>query len=302
MLVGAAVKLNIFIELAAKPRSANSLADDMKLSNRTMPVFLTALAEAGYLTLENNVYRLTQPALEKFGDKQGAAYLGWAVLHSWRLAQRWLTLPEVLAGGEAVPGNRFSESVEGFVRAMDVYAGPTAKQVADICLTLAPKAMSILDVGGATGTASKVFIDYGLKATLFDIPDVIETIKDEISASFPQITPVGGDFNKLLPAGPFDIVFMGNITHIYGPAKNAALFKRANSALSPSGLIAIQDYVRGISPSAPLFGINMLVNTERGGTWTLVQYTDWLTDAGFTDVEYVDLAARDQQLVLAKKK
>lgn len=302
MLVGAAIKTDVFSTLAEAPLTADALAKELGLDKRATSVFLAALAEAGYLESTGATYALTPPAMEKFGDKTSGAYLGWAVLHSWRLAQRWLTLPEALTTGAPIPGDRFSEGVEGFVRAMDVYAGPTADEAVNVCLTRFPQAKSVLDIGGATGTVSKVFADHGLTVTLFDIEDVVETIKDEISAAFPAITPVGGDFNESLPRGPFDIVFLGNVTHIYGPEKNAALYRRVYDTLAPGGLIAIQDYVRRQSPSAPLFGVNMLVNTDDGGTWTAGQYTDWLTAAGFTGVEFLDLSARDQQLVVAGKK
>jgi len=301
MLVGAAIKLDIFISLAQAAQGADALAKKLGLDKRATSLFLSALEEANYLIREGETYALTKPAMKMFGDKTSRAYLGWSVLHSWRLAQRWLTLPEVLATGAPVPGDRFSESVEGFVRAMDVYAAPTAEQAVNVCLSQAPLAASVLDIGGATGTISKAFADYGLTATLFDLPNVIDTIKDEISAAFPRIKPTGGDFNESLPKGPFDIVFLGNVTHIYGPEMNAALYKRVFDALAPGGLIAIQDYVRGRSPSAPGFGINMLVNTTSGGTWSIEQYTDWLTAAGFGDIQLLDLAARDQQIVLGAK-
>ena len=140
MLVGAAIKTGVFAALAAAPLTSDALAKEVGLDKRATSIFLAALAEAGYLESRGEAYALTSPAMKKFGDKASGAYLGWAVLHSWRLAQRWLTLPEALATGEPVPGDRFSESVEGFVRAMDVYAGPTAEQAVNVCLTQFPEA------------------------------------------------------------------------------------------------------------------------------------------------------------------
>ena len=70
--------------------------------------------------------------------------------------------------------------------------------------------------------------------------------------------------------------------------------------MHPGGLIAILDFVRGQSESAALFGINMLVNTAAGGTWTEEEYRDWLTSAGFIEFEMLTLGARDQQLLLAR--
>lgn len=301
LLVGSAVKLGILTTLNAAPMSASKLADELGFDKRTTTVTLDALASMGYLSLSDSIYALTQPSEKLFGDKNSPDYIGWAVLHSWRLAHRWLTLPEVLKSGEPIPGDRFLESVEGFVRAMDVYASPTADEAVEFCLNKLPDARSALDIGGATGTISKLLANRGLNVTLFDRPDVIDAINNEITAGWPLISLVGGDFNESIPDGPFDIVFLGNIAHIYGADKNQILFKRIYDRLAPDGLIAIQDYVRGRSPSAPLFGVNMLVNTYTGGAWTEDEYSDWLTGTGFLAPTIVDLQARDQQLVLAKK-
>ena len=301
LLVGSAVKLEIFFALSAAPMGATELADKLGFDKRTTAVLLDALASIGYLNLTDNIYTLSPPCEKLFGDKKSPYYIGWSVLHSWRLAQRWSTLPEVLASGEPIPGDRFLESVEGFVRAMDVFAGPTAEKVVELCLSELPEARSALDIGGASGTVSKVFADRGVNVILFDRPDVVETVNNEITSGWPLVSLVGGDFNETLPDGPFDIVFLGNVTHIYGPDDNKVLLKRVYDRLTLSGLIAIQDFVRGRSPSAPLFGVNMLANTYSGGTWTEGQYSDWLIGAGFSMPEIVDLAARDQQLILAKK-
>ncbi len=301
MLIAPAVKLGVFSRLAAGPRTAEELAGDLGLDRRAALIFLEALADAGYLERADRSFRLAEAAKDRFGDKSSPNYLGWAVLHSWRLAQRWLTLPEVLLTGEPVPGDRFSETVEGFIRAMDVYASPTAEEAVAACLKAKPGAASVLDIGGATGTVSKVFARHGLAVTLFDIPDVIETINDEMAAVLPTVALAGGDFNEAIPPGPFDIVFLGNVTHIYGPEKNLALYKRVYASLAPGGLIAIQDYVRQMSSSAAFFGINMLVNTAEGGTWTETDYTDELAAAGFGPARFISLATRDQQLILADK-
>jgi hypothetical protein len=57
--------------------------------------------------------------------------------------------------------------------------------------------------------------------------------------------------------------------------------------------------VRGRSPMAEMFAVNMLANTEEGSTYTETQYREWLTDAGFHKIEIIDLAQNSNQLILA---
>jgi predicted nucleotide-binding protein (sugar kinase/HSP70/actin superfamily) len=43
----------------------------------------------------------------------------------------------------------------------------------------------------------------------------------------------------------------------------------------------------------------MLVSTQSGGTWTEEQYRKWLKDAGFRDIEVLDLDDKEKQIITA---
>jgi len=70
--------------------------------------------------------------------------------------------------------------------------------------------------------------------------------------------------------------------------------------LVPGGSIAVVDFVRGRHPFAAVFAVNMLVNTETGGTWTWEEYVAWLTDAGFKDMRLNEVGER--QIITAIRK
>lgn len=135
--------------------------------------------------------------------------------------------------------------------------------------------------------------------TVFDLPEVVELMKERLDAA--GISAVGGDFNEGLPEGPFDAAYLGSVSHIYGPEENLALMKRVAGCLSPGGLIAIRDFVRGVSKGAALFAVNMLVNTETGNTYTEEDYRGWLCAAGFQGVEVLPIPTRDTHLILARR-
>jgi cyclopropane fatty-acyl-phospholipid synthase-like methyltransferase len=97
----------------------------------------------------------------------------------------------------------------------------------------------------------------------------------------------------------FDIVFMGNITHIYSEEENRNLLMRVGRLLKKGGMVAIEDFVRSRSPYAEMFAVNMLASTISGGTWTEEQYRTWLKDAGFINIEVLDLADKEKQLITA---
>ena len=298
-IVGTAFRIGVFKALKNGPLSLHELAVKIDADKRALKVFLGALSNSDYVIEAEDQFSISTEIKNKLADEDSPDFLGYSVSHSFRLAERWITLPTVVRSGKPFQGDRFSETVKGFVGAMDVYARITAKRVVDICFELNPDIIKMLDIGGALGTVSKLFAQIGIKTTLFDTPDVIEITSKEL-ADLENISFEAGDFNEDLPAGEFDLVYLGNVTHIYGPEKNKILYKRVADRLSAGGMIAILDFVRGISPSAPYFGVNMLVNTESGGTWTVDEYTEWLKAAGFSDIDFHNVDNRDQQLVTAK--
>jgi hypothetical protein len=171
--------------------------------------------------------------------------------------------------------------------------------VADAVRMAAPAARTLLDLGGGPGVHSRAFIARGFDVTLFDRPEVIDLVSGAYGLEDEEgLRLVGGDFQVGLPDGEFDGVFLSNISHIYGPETNRQLISRSASALAAGGCLAIVDFVRGVSGFAPLFAITMLLTTDEGGTWSMLQYSDWLEDAGLERVRCRTVQP-DVQLVTA---
>ena len=266
---------------------------------RATKIVLEALSDTGYLLKEGKLFGLSAQTRELFVEKASPDYAANSFLHSWSLVKRWLTIPDVLKTGQPTERKRTPQELEHFIGAMDEGSRDTASYIVKLCLEQAPETKSVLDIGGGPGTYAKIFAQYGVNVTLFDLPDVVDLISEEFK-EHELITPVSGDFNLKLPSGLFDLAFLGNICHIYGPEQNIALFKRVAQVLNAKGTIAILDFVRGCSPRAFLFAVNMLVNTESGGTWTEEEYRSWLTESGFQNFRLWDIEERAAQLILAQ--
>ena len=107
--------------------------------------------------------------------------------------------------------------------------------------------------------------------------------------------------NEGLPGGPFDAVYFGNTSHMYGPEETVALFRKMRFSLAPGGLIAVREFVRGMSVEAALFAVNMLGLTPRGNTYTASEYGSWLEEAGFADVEVDTPPGGKTHLIIASR-
>ena len=91
---------------------------------------------------------------------------------------------------------------------------------------------------------------------------------------------MAGDATEGLPDGPWDVVYIGNVLHLLGPAPAAALVERAARALAPGGRLALQEVLGDLSPQGPSFGVMMLVSTPGGDAWTEGDYRGWMAAAG----------------------
>lgn len=222
------------------------------------------------------------------------------MVHRFELIGSWSRLPDILKSGEPAE-DRTSPGFSGtatFIGAMRRGARAGAEAVAGAVLGRLPEGARILDVGGGPGTNAEAFARGGARVTVFDRPDVIRLMKGRLSEA--GISTEAGDMNESLPEGPFDAVYFGNTSHMYGPGENRALFTRMRGSLAPGGLLIIREFVRGASEEAALFAANMLVLTRRGGTYAVEEYEEWLREAGFRGIEISPVPGRKTHLIFAR--
>ncbi len=304
LLVAAAHESGIFAALDKVQLDAEEMAARLGLEQRATYVVAEALVAGGFMASVDGRYQLTEAARRLLVDQSDPAYQAPSVLHSRDLAASWLQLPEILKGNR--PERRRRSTPGTFTATMAIGARRNAVQIVERCLTRFPKARRVMDVGGGPGVHARAFHDRGLAVTILDLPDVIELVRPQWAGAA-DVTLIGGDFTMGLPEGPFDLVLLGNVCHIYGPEENQSLFRRVAAVLAPGGGVAIIDFVRGRSAAAALFGVNMLAASPKAGTWTEVEYTTWLRKAGFDDIDLMDVGsspeeikARQTQLITAR--
>ncbi len=103
-----------------------------------------------------------------------------------------------------------------------------------------------------------------------------------------------------LPDGPFDILLVSNVMHIYPPDVNRRLMMEAARVVRPGGLLAIGEFLRGRSGKAARFGVQMLLKSEGGDAYSEADLTEWVEAAGFAGIQVTDLDP-DRQLLTARR-
>ncbi len=280
LLVGAAVKCGLFEALRSGPRPVAEVAQAINADRRALERLIEALVQLGYLELGDGEAALAPVAGRMFFESESDEYAGFSFMHAYNRLGNWLALPEVIRTGTPPPKERSPERLRYFMDAMREHARPVADAVVDLCLEGLSPPLRLLDLGGGPLNYAVPFARRGVSVTVQDVPEVVELMAPMIPPGL-DIRMVGGDFNERLAPGRFEAAFLGNITHIYGPEENQALFSRVAGILIPGGRIAVLDYVRGMSARAAYMGVNMLVSSTSGGVWTANEYTAWLEAAGF---------------------
>src|SRR6202012_2150921 len=107
-----------------------------------------------------------------------------------------------------------------------------------------------------------------------------------------------GDLHRVaFPSGKFDLALLGHIAHGESEPSVRQIFKRLHAALKPGGRLAIIDMIPNEERTGPpfplIFALNMLVQPDAGGTYTLNEYKTWLGEAGFSSVEMAEFGDRN---------
>ncbi len=298
LIAGAAVKNGIFEALKNKALARQELAAVTGSDQRALWTLTEALVSLGYIEYEAEKLKLTEACYSILYDKESPDYQGFSFMHSYYLISKWLDLPKILKTGKPVPKSESFEEKRSFIEAMSSYAEEDASDIAEYCLKGHPPGTEVLDIGGGPLTIARAFAQRGAVVTVLDLPEVVDMMKSELDPGLP-VKMVKGDFTSNLPEGPFALAYLGHICHIYGEKEIKKLFIEVAGKLVDGGRVIINDFIRGTGPYPAVFAVNMLVNTDSGGTWTFEQYKTWLEDAGFTVTPYVEVG--DNQLIKAHK-
>jgi predicted O-methyltransferase YrrM len=309
-IIAAAADLDLITPLATSPMTAIQLAARSNSDPRATAVLLDALAALNLLKKDRDVYVVAPDVAALLSERSPTNVLA-AVRHQANCLRRWVQLARVVQAGrpaESAPSVRGrAADCEAFIGAMDSFALVAAPEIGAKLKML--RFHHLLDIGGASGTWTIAFLQAApqAKATLFDLPEVIPLARKRLSAAnlLDRVSLVAGDYNQDdLPAGA-DLAWLSAVAHQNSRAQNRILYAKIHEALTAGGVLVIRDIVMDrsrVSPvSGALFAVNMLVGTEGGTSYTLDEFRDDLTLAGFVDVELLHKDPGMSSLIIARR-
>ncbi len=305
-VVIAAMELGVFEQFERGPISLSTLADRTETDPDALAVLVRALVALGYLEEGDGTYTLTEPARQSLPAEDADAVGAWFAEYMRQGADAAEAIRNApvdgLIGWETIQSG---EAGRGYQATMRWLASDLVDPVVDN-VTLPDKAQRMLDLGGSHGLYTVGFCEThpDLEGTILDWEIGLEAAKRTLSdrpRMRDRIDLIEGDFEKEeLPDG-YDFAFLGNIVHGLTPGGNRELFEKIARATTEQGTIAILDQIVEESNSlldrldptqtsftnavAALVGFNLYLFSG-GRTYQYEQVSEWLGDAGFTEVSY----------------
>ncbi len=296
----AAVKLDVFTALESGPKSVPELAASRHCDPRALGMLITALVAMDLMAREGDTLRAAPEAL-RFLSRNSPEFLGFIIQHHHSLMPGWAELDKAVRTGRPTRAVSSSDTDseqerEDFLMGMFNVAVQQADAIA-AAVDLSGK-KRLLDLGGGPGTYAIYFCRANprLSAVVMDKPTTRPFAEKTIRrfGLESRISFEGGDFELgAVPKG-FDAVWISQILHgCEGPEEAASVVAKAAAALDKGGTILIQEFTLDDGRNGPLhpalFGLNMLVGTNRGQAYTEGEIKAMLHAAGARDTQTLNI-------------
>ncbi len=289
-------ELGIFTKLSGPGMSAGELAEAAGLDLRAVRFLLDAGVNLGLLEREGERYT-NGPEAETFLVEGKPAFMGGGLKYALDTYPMWGQLPEAIRTGEPqLAASQYlgddKARTRRFVYAMHHRAKPTALGLGQ-GIDLSGR-RRLLDLGGGSGVYSIMFCRKHpeLRATLFDLPGVLEVAAEIVEAEgvTDQVELRPGDYhNDDLGEGIYDAVFLNGMLHRESEVFGRELLDRVHRAMVSGGGVYITDVMLDETGHGPLFStlfaLNMLLSAPGGGAHSTSAQREWLNEAGFTEIE-----------------
>ncbi len=287
-----AIELDVFTAIGGGA-SATQVAGKIKASTRGTEMLLNALVALKLLEKSGEVFRNTAMT-QRFFTAESPDNAGPAQMHTVNLWKRWSTLTDaVRAGTRVAERGRNEEWTGSFIAAMDHNARGRAEAVVKAVGVNGTRRM--LDLGGGSGAYSIAFAKAApdLRGEIIDLADVLPITQEHLQRAglAGRIHTRAGDMLDTEFGSDYNLVLLSAICHMFSPDENRQLLRRIHDALAPKGRVVVQDFILEADKTSPrfaaLFALNMLVGTRAGASYSEPEYTEWMRQAGFSEIKRV---------------
>jgi len=293
----AGVRHGVFEGLRAGPRTASELADTLGLDCETLQLVLRVLTASHYLVPgDQGRFELSDLARSNLLGDSADRLTAWvAMLDMWWTD--FAKMGDVLRTGHGLDlhGGMLHDPTEwGTYQAAML---ENARRMAPLVATMVPvrpDAKRLLDIAGSHGLFGALIARAHppMRSQVLDLPQAVEQARKLASAEGLDdvVTYRAGDALVDDLGADYDVVFLGNILHHFTPQQIGELLASVRRAMTAAGTVAIWEVCQPAADDAQpdLIGdafalFFRLTSTAR--CYTVSEFTSWLSNAGFIDVQ-----------------
>lgn len=297
LVIEAAIRHHVFDSLAKQKMTLDELTRATGASSRGLMAIVGVLEGLGLLVRDDAGHYALTPESESFLVSSRPGFIGGIFRHvSAQLIPNWLRLTEIVGNGKpATSVNAMEEGAPFFAEFVeDIFPLSYASaQVLAGALGLAQTSapVSVLDLAAGSGVWGITLAQSSPHVTVraVDWPEVLP-VTQQVADRFgvgDRIKTVAGDLLEADFGNGHRVATLGHILHSEGVERSRALLRRTHAALAPGGTIAIAEFLVDADRRGPMsgliFAVNMLVNTDAGGTYSFEEIAGWLAEAGFAN-------------------
>ena len=296
-ILDASLEYDFFTLVHKGFHTANEVAREAGTDPRATRIVLDSLLALALMEKKDGRYFLP-PVSETFLVRDKPAYIGDFRHVALALWDGMANLKESLRTGK--PLSRLDTGAElqvweKLVIGIIPIAEPAAKALCDILrIGTDRKGFRVLDIAGGSSIFGMTILarDPAAQVTQLDWPNVNAVAKklNRERGLDAKIRFLDGEHKSaVIETNHYDLVIASNFCRFESPKGNQELFQKAYGALKPGGRFVVNDFLPNDERTGPTFALRFsvytLTHTPEGECWTLSQYADWLTAAGFTSIE-----------------
>jgi len=294
----AANRLDIFNLLDGGSKDLDTLTRETESDRRCLGALLSALVTMDFLDRDGDTFSNNQFS-QTFLTNSSKFYQGGIVYMFENWYEAWGGLYNTVKTGKpsALMHQAYSdEETRDYMMGMHNRALSQSDVLTDM-IDLSGK-KQLMDVGCGPATFSVKFCEKydGLNAVAMDREQNLKIAKEIVDQYGMQerVELRPGDYNTDSIGSGNDAMLLSSMTNQESPENIKKLLKKCYDSMNPDGVIMIQEQLLWADKKGPqlaaLIGVNQIINTVGGSSYSTAEMEEILREVGFVDIESRQMA------------
>ena len=295
----AANRLDIFNRLDGQAKDLDTLTAETEADRRCLGALLSALVSMDFLDRDGNVFKNNEFG-QTFLTNSSKFYQGGIIYMFENWYEAWGGLYDTVKSGKpsALMHQEYSDQeTRDYMMGMHNRALSQSGVLTDMFDLSGKK--QLMDVGCGPSTFAVKFCEKydGLNAVAMDREQNLQIAKEIVDQYGMQdrVELRPGDYNTDSLGEGNDAMLLSSMTNQESPENIKKLLQKCYDSMNKDGVIMIQEQLLHADKKGPqlaaLIGVNQIINTVGGSSYSTAEMEQILSEVGFVDIKSEQMAA-----------